>query len=294
MSPTESPNATKLEIVTESEVQAPTLTKAISKATLEGTPDRAKTFLKAAAKRELRKILMAAGYTEEDHREGMRLVTEILGYRLKQESLETDPEDAYRELEAWDNGILKIVRGALQRLHPEQAKHLFGGLPEIKGKHACAGLTVLLERITELESDPQRQDTRTADHAALATMAKRGFDKKEREKLEALVHVATTLPTVEIPEEEVARHQRNLELLRAWYEDWSNTARVRVKSRQDRIRLGIAQARAPREEETAPPATQPTQPPIPQRLVTASSAQNTPNVSAPPSYRNGSNGAPVS
>lgn len=116
----------------------------------------------------------------------------------------------------------------------------------------------LLERVDALESNPEREATREADQAALATLAQRGLTPAVREHLRQLVETAQLPARTEpaAPQDETAEMGREEALVRlhAWFEEWSEVARVVVKRRDLLIRLGLARRRqaSSGEEETPP------------------------------------------
>lgn len=115
------------------------------------------------------------------------------------------------------------------------------------GAAAVAGVATFLSRIGTLEKgdDPARAGTRKEDKKAVELLAKRGLDKEERSRLAALVELAFR-PTAALPAPRELDAKRAtarttaLVALRDWYEEWAAIARVVVKRRDYRIRMGIA------------------------------------------------------
>lgn len=107
------------------------------------------------------------------------------------------------------------------------------------------GVLTFLDRLDELEKSAERKSTRKDDHAALATLAKRGFDAKERKRLRDLVNLVQSSPEL-ADEAEGAEEEKQAALvqLRAWFDDWTSTARSVVGRRDHLIRLGLAKRRA--------------------------------------------------
>ena len=107
-------------------------------------------------------------------------------------------------------------------------------------------MATLLSRLDALESSPEREATRDEDRKALETLAARGFDAAERARLADLVRRAQTavFPTeLPVAEESSNTRQEALRELRAWYEDWPETARAVIKRRDLLILLGLAHRR---------------------------------------------------
>jgi hypothetical protein len=156
--------------------------------------------------------------------------------------------DAIAELDAWDEPNFKIIHAALKRRHPDQDAFVFEGLAPTVGTGAVLTVKAMLDRLDALEKGKDRKDTRTADHAALATLEKRGVTAAERKRVRALIETAQRgmKPEdliAEAPAQEPAKDgpkRQDLENLRAWYVEWAETARAVIKRRDYLIRLGLA------------------------------------------------------
>ncbi|AKV02305.1 hypothetical protein AKJ09_08968 [Labilithrix luteola] len=238
----------------------------VSQETLDATPARVITFLRAIGTVPvLRRGLEARGYTTEEHRRGWALLQASSGYDGQVEAggfaTRVDPavRDAIAAIDAWDEDGFRIVRAALGRLHPEQAKTVLAGLSPSTGAAAILGVETLLDRLDALAKSKHADD-----RAAIATLEARGLSEVERKRLRALVKVAKEgTSRDDSPAEEMVQsastHQRMLVELRAWYEDWSEMARVTFKRRDHLLRLGLAQRRVAKKA-AATPAVAPTVP----------------------------------
>lgn len=162
------------------------------------------------------------------------------------------------ELDAWNGPGFVRAQVALDRLHPEQSRFVFENLQSSTGVLAVLAVRTLLTRLDALERAPEREATREADQAALATLATRGIGSDERRRLWGLVETAergtqeTAVTSAVQAMAELSREQRQADLrdLRAWYVDWAETARSLLRRRDDRIHLGLARRRNSRVEET--------------------------------------------
>jgi hypothetical protein len=169
---------------------------------------------------------------------------------------------AVTEIDGCDEDVFRIVRASMRRLHPEQAARVLDGIGPSEGPPAVIGMLTLLDRIDALEKSKSK-----ADHAAVATLATRGLDKKERERLRALVVIAMkgtdeTEPKVDpAATKRTEDRQRALEQLRAWYEDWSDMAKSVIKRKDRLIRLGLAKRKVKSAVATAPTTTAPAKTP---------------------------------
>ena len=100
-----------------------------------------------------------------------------------------------------------------------------------------------------------------ADKRALATLAARGIDSKERTRLRELVKTAQSAPSA-TSVETLSAQEAALRALKMWHEDWAETARAVIKKRADLIRLGLAKRQA-RKTEDEKEETEPTKPVTP-------------------------------
>lgn len=217
------------------------------KRTLIATPGRALTFLRTAAiKVEIRAALFAAGYSTAEQGAGWSLLEKASGYVPGVASISDDTvaRAALAELDAWDEPGFRRIKAALGRLHPEQHDFVFSGLEAARGAGSVLSVTTLLERLSQLESSPDRKATRKDDQAALATLASRGITPELRQHLRSLVQVAQTAATPSFPSAlSVQERDAALRELAAWYKDWSETARAVIHRRDYLIMLGLSQRR---------------------------------------------------
>lgn len=222
-------------------------TTTVSQTVLDATPMRALVFLRGSRIKPIRAALQHAGYEPDDHAEGWLLLKRSCGFFEDDDTpLQDDAATAVKELDAWDEGGFRRARAALARLHPEQCEFVFrGGLKASEGLPAVMGVLTFLDRLDELEKSADRKATRKQDQAALETLAKRGFDTKERKRLRDLVNVVQSSPDV-IEDDRASDEERQAALvqLRAWFEDWSNTARSVITRRDHLIRLGLAKRKS--------------------------------------------------
>ena len=231
--------------------------------TLEATPTRVLTFLRGIGlSPQIRTILEGYGYTEEEHQRGWDLLHRVTGYKPAgapgaSAVAPADPavRTAIQALDDWDEPGFARVRAALDRLHPEQARFVFANLQPATGAAAVLSVRTLLVRLDALEDAPEREATRTADRAALAT---RGIGPEERRRLGGLVLIAergtqdaaTTSAAQVTAAQSQEQRVADLRELRAWHMDWAATARSVITRRDYRIRLGLTRRRSPSTDDT--------------------------------------------
>ena len=229
----------------------------VARDTLEGTPARVLTFLRAVGtSKSIRSLLVARGYTPTDHQEAWALLQAVSGSVDGHISEEPDlvVRDAINALDTWDEDGFRLIRAALTRRHPTQAAFVLNGLSAQQGAGAVLGVSRLLDRLDALERGPDRKATRKADHAALASLATRGIDDQERARLRGLVKAAQSASKVSPPDtteadETAEKELAQLTALRSWFVEWSETARVAVKRRDYLIRLGLASRRVGKKDD---------------------------------------------
>ncbi|MDI3283222.1 hypothetical protein [Polyangium sp. 15x6] len=217
----------------------------LSRQTLEETPARVLAFLRGVGTSAvIRTALAGRGYSAEEHAQGWELLHRVSGYRDPKAAStdDTDAQKAIAALDAWDEPNFRVSRAALERLHPAQAAFVFDGLEAQVGAGAVLSVRTFLDRLDALESAPERTATRNADLAALATLAKRGITKDERKRVRKLVESAQAMGApAEADADSTAEARRaDLVTLRAWFDDWSETARTAITRRDHLIRLGLA------------------------------------------------------
>lgn len=235
----------------------------VTEETLDATPGRVLQFLRGVGTNPtIRAGLARRGYTSAEHREGWRLLHETAGFTAdisEEEEEDNESAQAIAELDAWDESGFRVIGAALRRLHPEQAEFVLHGISASQGASAVLGVKIVLDRLDQLQSSPQRKATRAADQAALTTLAARGIDEGERARLRELVALAEATPEPVVKDPEAAQAVRDEQLtrlarLREWYVDWATMARVAIRRRDHLIRLGLARKRAAvKKPEVAPP-----------------------------------------
>lgn len=250
------------------------MTKAIySRQILEESPARVLQFLGGVGTSPfIRAALGHFGYTDRDHEEGWSLLHRASGYQTAtvEPAADRTAADALAELDAWDEPNFRLARAALSRRHPEQAEFLFAGLTAAAGPAAVLSVRAFLDRLDALAGVAEGRDHKTkgvkqADAAALKTLSERGITAEERARLRKLIAAAergekAAPPSARDTDEAEVRLEA-LVALRAWFDEWAETARVVIKRRDQLIRLGLAKRRAGATEEEPDPTPEPAGPP---------------------------------
>ena len=240
------------------------LVQTVSDSTLEQTHARALSFLRGATRREIARRLAAVGYTGPDHAEGWTLLQQATGYSpsTPMASLAGGPTDpsvaaAVKFVDEFDEEGFGLTEAALQRRFPAQNEFVMGGLTAKTGQAALVDVEHFLDRLDQLESGEGRKpETRAADRAAVALLETRTITKEKRKALREALRAARKFEVDTKADdagaskaEAEARKQATLGL-RAWYEEWSKTARSVIKRRDQLIALGLAQRQSRQEEPT--------------------------------------------
>ncbi|WP_437853568.1 hypothetical protein [Sorangium sp. So ce363] len=211
----------------------------------------------------IRTSMAGAGMTDDGIVEGRTLLLDVLAAPCKIGAPpDTDDARAQRaatgELDQWDEPNFTRHGAALRRRFPDVNAYVFKDLAPSTGTAAVQGVATFLARLDALENgtDPGRAGTKQSDKKAVAFLATRSLDKAERKRLQGLVDVALG-PTSPLPEQaelpETARRREALVKLRAWFDEWSTTARAVIKKRRNLIRLGLASRKVRQRKPTAAP-----------------------------------------
>lgn len=233
-----------------------TTEKEYSPWTLEQTPARVLTFLRAAGtSAEIRGKLASRGYTDSAHEEGWTLLHKVSGHRPVAPPAappNNEVRDAINTLDDWDEDGFRLIRAALARRFPAQLQFVLEGLAPARGVGAVLVVKNVLDRLDELETSPAREKSRKEDLAAIDAVETKGVSREERKRLRGLVALAQSAvtPATTPPTTEVAPPlQEDLKELKAWFEEWSETARVTIKRRDHLIRLGLAKRKTKKKDE---------------------------------------------
>lgn len=222
----------------------------VSRYTFGRTPGRLLAFLRGVgSSMDIQAQLVPRGYTPAEHARGWALL-QASGGEIMSAPAGVGGESvarATKEIDAWDEDGLRIVNASLRNRHPEQHAYVMQGLKASKDIKSVLTVMMLLERLDALEGAPEREGTREADHAALATLSARGIGKAERARLRALLEQvqgrAVSFDALKQQSELDRQVRAALVEQRRWLEDWSDVARSVIKRRDQLIRLGLASRR---------------------------------------------------
>lgn len=233
----------------------------MSRKTLDETPARVLAFLMGVGKSlPVRAALAQRGYSEKEHQVAWEVLQKVARYAPAGQAITVDiaVRDAVSTLDLWDEPNFACIHATLARKHPDQDRFVFKDLEPKQGAGAVLSVGTMLDRLDALESGPDRHATREDDHAALATLAARGYTPEERQRLRGLVKVAQTatltLTPTPINDDD---HKKSLVELHAWLRDWSATARMVIQRRDYLILLGLSKrkkTKAGGKNETIPAA----------------------------------------
>lgn len=236
-----------------------------SRQVLDAIPARVLVFLIGAAKLvPIRLALQPVGYGQDEHDYAWSRLIQLGTFTaVGAPTLDVAVAAAVSELDIYDDKNFPAIKSSLERDYPAQAAFVFENLQVEQGVKSVVAVATLLDRLDALESGAGRAK---ADHktdlAALALLAKRGYDEAERTRVASLVTTAKTVVLVE-PISDEKRETTLLELYR-WHCDWSAQAKRLIKKKAYLIALGLAsRKKSPKAALAADPTPGPSPAPQP-------------------------------
>ena len=250
-------------------------TQSLHRTTAELALQRAMLFLRTVGTDPaIRTQLQKVGFELADLQQGWALVLKACSApqaSTQRFTPEAGPVgEATQQIEAWQSTMFLRAHAAMRRLHPAQDAFVFEGLASGTGSASVVAVSVFLKRLDGLESSPDRKSTRKADHAAMATLERRGVTKEERKRAKDLVHLVenTAAPEViEVPPPPTDERMAALTEVYEWVQDWSDCARSIITRRDQLLRLGIGKRKA-RSAGVAQPEPTPVPPPVVAQIMT--------------------------
>jgi hypothetical protein len=143
---------------------------------------------------------------------------------------------ALRALDEWENHWFPIARAALGRNFPDVAQEVFYNLAQAEGRDVILTVSTLLARVEDLHAAAPG----SAKAKAAELLDRRGLGAKERASAHELL---ATIRSLELPVAEPLPEgddEDQLAGLWAWYREWADIARVAVRRKELRIRLGVS------------------------------------------------------
>lgn len=210
---------------------------------LDALPARAAHFIHGVVTTPaVRATLALAGLSRADLDDGRARLAACLA-DVEHDGTRRDPDDERRaalaELNAWDEPAFARFGAALKQHAPSAHAYVFAGLaPSADADEASRAIATFLSRVGSLEVDGVTAD----DRQAVDLLDARGLTHDVRGKLLTLVAAAMRpCSPSEVPgaPPSGAAHVARLTDLRAWYEEWADTARALIKSRSVLARLGL-------------------------------------------------------
>lgn len=217
-------------------------TVSVTDETLEATPGRVLTFLRAVGTSEpIRLALSAVGYDAAEHARGWGLLHSVSGFTPASAgaapALDGDVASAIATLDAADERLHRIVDASLRHRYPSLRDQLLADLKPGRGGESVLYVRTLLARLAKL-SGPEGK-------AALELLARRSLTPAYRAELAAMVKTAEryTAPTAAPAPD--GSQQDGLRALRAWFEEWAELARGELSRKDYLLRLGLARRKRP-------------------------------------------------
>lgn len=197
-------------------------------------PARVLRFLQVVAMRApIRAAMLQGGYRPADHAEGCALLVAVCALGNVSPNTPTcmSAQAALEEIHQWVVLNFARLRVAIDRLHPSWSGLFF----EVDSRAPAQALLALAQLIQQLQAGSAAHDA-----ALLATLAHRGLDQAELDRLSQLVAQAQSVNNPNDDETDIDPRTNELTALYDWYRDWAETARQLIKRKDYRMWLGIA------------------------------------------------------
>lgn len=224
----------------------------VTQDTLDSTPERLLQFLRGVGTRtDIQTALAAIGYDAEEHARGWSLLHACSGFSPtsgNSPQFDREVSEAIATLDARDERTHSLIDASLMHRAPTAHTALLKEISPGRGAESVVYFHALLGRIDQLAAGTLEGVNPADAAAALAVLAKRGFNEAWRAEHRALVTTAQRLTGVKpAPVESQKREelQSNLKAARAWFEEWSRNAHTEVKRKDYLIALGLASRKSP-------------------------------------------------
>lgn len=197
--------------------------------------------------------LAAHGFTEDDLREGWRLLAALTRQRL---SIQVQVEDPHMmaELDAFENKWFPIVRVALERHNPQVAEQLFMNLYQTEGVEVVVSVRTFLERIAQMQqaADPYGPN----GIEAWQLLQRRGLTAERVAEAQEMLQKLGTFREEPQPEPSAEEQALAEQALWSWYLEWGGIARATLSDRRLLRSLGFLQNRRSRSDEEEDDSTE--------------------------------------
>lgn len=183
--------------------------------------------------------LVPFGFTDAQSEEGWQLL-QALGRDKAGLSLSSAvPATVLEQLDAWENQWFPIASMSLSRHYPAAQARLFLNLSQTVGPEVTISVNLFLERLEQM-SEPEGPYGAEGPKAR-ELLSQRGLTPavvaEARAMLGSLAKVSAAQPrSLEEQQAELARAEK---ALWDWYLEWSQVARIAIKSRSQLRALGF-------------------------------------------------------
>ncbi len=238
-----------------------------SRETLDGTPGRLLDLLKAIGTRPpIRGILEGVGYTPAEHLRGWNLLHACTGFYIGSPVIEVDRKvvAATSTLDKSDERTDTLIDASLKHRAPNVRAFLVEGIKTGTGAESVLYFATLVPRLQAVHAGTAEGLTAAEQSKASDVLEERGLGVERCAELAALVKEAQGVNSAPAPAPlDRTELDAALRAARAFYEEWSEIARVEIKRRDYLILLGLAtrRSRTTEDEEGVPAEPVPATPP---------------------------------
>jgi hypothetical protein len=215
--------------------------------------ERVLKFLFGLRNARVTAALARYGFTDDDRDEGWERLRTLGRGKIGVTGIDGSEIGVLQSLDAWENHWFPIAYTSLQVRHPAVHQLLFLNLSQTEGPEVAVSVGLLLERLEEMSDQDGPYGAEGPKARQLLT--KRGLTPAVLAEARGLISAlgkSESKPARSF-EEEQAYLERAEKAMWDWYLEWSQIARIAIKSRPLLRLLGFLKAERGTSEEPAVP-----------------------------------------
>ncbi|MBK8256480.1 MAG: hypothetical protein IPK82_27905 [Polyangiaceae bacterium] len=209
----------------------------MARLTLGQKAERMLKFLLGVRNARAAAVLKGYGFSEKDLNEGWALLRALGKSRLDAEETPGAYDPALvQQLDAWENKWFPIADATLRRHAPTVHASFFRNLSQTEGAAVIVGVGTFIERFHSLDKAEDKGGPKGGGgKAAKKKLQERGLTDAVIQEAQALLKelgsLSDPVPDVATSDDQEAQLAKAEDEMWAWYLEWSQIARTKIKQR---------------------------------------------------------------